>query len=341
MNSLEASFHQFMATLSDAECIDKLIMPAGSERAKRADYFLNQRRVIVELKSLETDPSGKVEIALEKRREDDDFPQFYGQADLMKVLEKLPDGNQLKEKIALRVTRSIKDAFQSAKRQLAVTRSSFDLPNSDGLLVLLNSAVDILDPRLVGRRCRALLDQFDPNDKHGGSINHVWFIQATHHAGVRDGNNVVPSLFVESGHFPLSETSRIRIERLVQQRAAFEGVPFIGNADLSTLDHMESFARATKAAEEPQTRHEQWRAEYKARPYLAGLDDNSLLVHSSRMFRRTLPFFALNGATAPARKIDDDPAFFDEAMAGWTHSLEELNNRLIDVRRLQPYLKLE
>ena len=107
------------------------------------------------------------------------------------------------------------------------------------------------------------------------------------------------------------------------------------------MDQMNGFARTVRAAGVPTKRHEHWRAAYKATPYLAGLDDHSLLVHTSRAFRGTLRFFALDRATAPARKIDDDPEPFDEAMAGWTHCLEELNNRPIDVRRLQPYLKFE
>lgn len=314
-------------------------MPVGSEKSRRADYFLDRRRVIVELKSLETDPSDKIDVALEKRREDDDFPLFYGEADLMAVLGKLHDGEQLKERIALRITRSVEDAFRSAKRQIAATRSSFDLPHSDGLLVLLNNAIDILDPMLLGHRCRNLLDHFDSNDTHAGSINHVWIIQATHYAGVRPESLTVPSVFVESVSFPPSEITRKRIEILARQRAAFDGVRFAGNEDIGAMGQMKSFARTKRAATEPAKRHEQWRAEYKASPYLADLDDNSLLVHSSRMIRGTLPFFALGGATAPARTIDDDPMAYDEAMAGWTHCLEELNSRVIDLRRLRPYLK--
>ncbi len=71
-----------MASLADAERIDDIEMPHGYESSRRADYFLSQRNVVIELKSLETDPSEKIETVLQTRREQPDFPVFFGNADL-------------------------------------------------------------------------------------------------------------------------------------------------------------------------------------------------------------------------------------------------------------------
>ena len=328
-----------MASLPDAESIDSLPMPVGFQGSQRADYFLDDRCVIVELKSLESDPTHKIEKVLEPRRASEDFPQFFGEADLAAVLSKLPDGEQLNRKIALHITRAIEEAFRNAKRQIAATRESFGAPSASGALILLNHDVDVLAPKLVAHRCRQLLVNLDPADEYAGSINCVWIIQATHHAGVRDGKLVIPSLFAESGKFPLPEAARARIELLAAQRAAFHGIPFVGRDELSVLDKLASFSQS-KIANVPTKRHQKWTADYKANPYLSALGDEALLEHSSRMLELTVPFLLGKiGSSAPARTLKDEPDAYDEVMAGWTHCLTEMNSRLLDIRRFTPYLK--
>jgi hypothetical protein len=339
LNTLEASFHEFMASLRDAESIDSLPTPVGFERSQRADYLLDERRVIVELKSLESDPIYKIEKILEPRRDSEDFPQFFGEAELATVLSKLPDGEQLNRKIALHVTRVVEDAFRNAKRQIAATREMFGLPSSSGALILLNHDIDVLSPTLVGYRCKHLLDNFDPADEFAGSINCVWIIQMTHHAGVHETKLVIPSLFAESGKFPLPEAARLRIERLAVERASFHGIPFITRDKVSDPDKLEAFSEF-RLSKMPEKRHEKWRADYRARPYLSVLADDALLKHSSRMFELTLPFLVGEiGSNAPTRSMNEEPEAYEEIMSGWTHCLTEMNFRLLDMRRFTPYLK--
>ena len=82
MRDLERRFKAFMASLPDAENIGAIELPEQFRDAKRADYFLGDRRVVVELKNLVADPSEKIESVLETRRKDEDFPQFFGTAEL-------------------------------------------------------------------------------------------------------------------------------------------------------------------------------------------------------------------------------------------------------------------
>jgi hypothetical protein len=329
-----------MASLSDAERIDDIEMPHDYQSARRADYFLSQRNVVIELKSLETDPSEKIETVLQTRREQPDFPVFFGSADLSKVLEKLPDGDTLHTKIGERITRSVEDAFRSAKHQIADTKRAFGLPASSGLLVILNHNVDILSPQILGYKCRQLIDSPSADPRQLPAINFVWIIQATHYAGIDAGNKLVPSIYVESAKYPLSATTRLRIQLLAAQRAQFDGVPFVGAQDSQKIGAATSFEREKAATAVPLTQAELWRAQYRANPYMHGLSDEAFLTHTSRVFGQLVPFFAMEeGNTSPKRNATSESQVVQDYMSAWTHCLMEMNERMIDIRDLMAVYK--
>ena len=67
------------------------------------------RRVVLEVKSLEQDTSGKVEKEIDPLREREDFPLFYGKVALHKVLRHLHDGREINDRLLKRATRSVTD----------------------------------------------------------------------------------------------------------------------------------------------------------------------------------------------------------------------------------------
>ncbi len=75
----------FFRSLSGAEAIDDTLPPGAFEGKQRADFLLDEGRIIVELKTLKTDTSAKVEAEIEKHRERDDFPLFYASAELQEA----------------------------------------------------------------------------------------------------------------------------------------------------------------------------------------------------------------------------------------------------------------
>ena len=104
-SDLESRFLRFLATLQDAESLDELLGDPKFDGQRRADYLLFGRRVILELKSLETDTSHKVESEMDKHRDREDFPLFYGTVDLQAVLKHLPDGKEINDRIFYKTTR--------------------------------------------------------------------------------------------------------------------------------------------------------------------------------------------------------------------------------------------
>jgi hypothetical protein len=66
--SLNERFKAFIAQSPSAEVIDKLALPSEFDESKRADFLIENRKAVIELKSLEVDPVHKVHRELEKHK---------------------------------------------------------------------------------------------------------------------------------------------------------------------------------------------------------------------------------------------------------------------------------
>src|SRR5207247_7205363 len=132
-SDLESRFQAFLEACPGSESLDTLLADRKFDGHRRADYLLKDRKIIVELKSIESDPSAKAEFELSRHRNRDDFPVFYGEVELRKVLAHLPDGDQIHERIYTRTTRSIEDAARSAEEQLRSTKELLGLDGAVGL----------------------------------------------------------------------------------------------------------------------------------------------------------------------------------------------------------------
>ena len=75
---------------------------------------LKNRQIILELKTLKTDPEEKVETLLELYRECPEFPIFYGELPLNRVLSCHPKGEEILHRIADALTRSVQGAMEKA-----------------------------------------------------------------------------------------------------------------------------------------------------------------------------------------------------------------------------------
>src|SRR5690606_24632394 len=97
--SLNERFKTFIAQLPCAEVIDNLCLPAEFDRSKRADFLVENRKAVIELKYLKTDPEYKIHEELKNHKKRDEYPLFYGEMEINKILKHLPDGEQIKAKL--------------------------------------------------------------------------------------------------------------------------------------------------------------------------------------------------------------------------------------------------
>jgi len=133
-----------------AECIDDLPLTAEQRNARKADYLLLDRSVIVELKDLVDDRLAPIKAVIDRWRDRPDWPPVYGAPGIQEVLRVHPEGRQINEELVLPILKSLESILRSANQQIRTTRETFVVDDAHGVLFLVNDAVDLLDPEVLG-----------------------------------------------------------------------------------------------------------------------------------------------------------------------------------------------
>jgi hypothetical protein len=327
--SLNDRFKAFLSQLPFAEAIDDLKLPPEFDESKRADFLIENRKAIIELKSLESDPEHKIHTELESHQERDEYPLFYGELELDKVLKHLPDGEQIQKKLFYKISRSIEQSFREADKQIRATKDILNCPDSIGLLVLLNEDISVLSPEILSYRVSQLLARTDDDGStHYKSITTVWFILESFSLKTRKGDKLLPSIVIDGpGAAERPELTNI-LNILQNNWAAFNGVPYV-TANIGKIVDSD-FIRLSELEKEHQQfmpRHELWRKQYRNKPYLKSLSDDVVLTHGARLLSFMTPNFLKDGYRIPF----DQMAQF---MEGWTHFLEEVRIRGLDLKKM-------
>jgi hypothetical protein len=227
--TLTERFKRFMGVLPMAEEIDSLPLPAEAHSEKKADYFLENRKAIVELKSLEEDPEHKAQSEMDKHRSREDFPLVYGQVPICDVLDHMPDGQAIKKTIFFRISRSVKRSVRDANEQIASTKSIFNRADAWGIVILLNETISILDPRVIMTRVNQLLLEKDSDGAYCLKHVHAVWILAENYTLQSDVADCLiptitlfrPDVAIDPGVCPITDS-------LTRTWAAFNGVPLFG-----------------------------------------------------------------------------------------------------------------
>jgi hypothetical protein len=330
---VEDRFMAFAKTLPGAEYIDEMELTHEQREARKADFLFDNRRIICELKSLKTDTGGKVEKILEPHRQRPEWPIFFGTVGVHQILKHLPDGQQINRQIFDAVTSAIKDLVRSANGQIRRTKETFVLPSAGGMLVILNEFVDILSPDVIARRVDELFKKRTPDGKpQFPEINAVLIINESHYMQVTPDLQGIPALIM-TNVVPDHADVTGYISSLQPKWAEYHGVPLV-TIEGSVLDEVK-FESIKKDRAKPDgriRRHEMWRRQYRMRPYLRSLSKEELVEYFGRLMMALKPGF-LKGGT------EEQKARMRELMEPWTHLLEEINQRGMDMREFSPVMK--
>lgn len=327
--SLNDRFKAFLAQLPSAESIDEIRLPPGFSEEKRADFFVEDRKVVVELKSLESDPEQKIHEEIAKHRHRDEFPLFYGEMEVNKVLKHLPDGQAIMQKMFEKISRSIEQSFRSADRQIKSTKSIFDLPDALGLLILLNEDLSVLSPEIVSQKVSLLLTRKEQNGSfHYKDVASVLVVFENYILKDQRGNKLQPSIGVDGPSAEGKVEFAAILDDIQHAWATYNKIPLlkgktnrISDSDFMLLAEME------QQQEQSKPRHEIWRQRYRDAPYLRSLADDAVLSHGARLFSLMAPSFLKGGTKMPAESMA-------QFMEGWTHFLEEVRIRGLDLKRM-------
>jgi len=149
---------RFCDSIPSAERIDDLDFP---EWLQKADYLFRRRSIVCEIKTLETETNDKLTPILQAAGVQ--LPS--GEFELTKVLEGRPDADELYWKCVNAITTAVKSGMDAANKQIADTKKAFDIPDADGLWIILHPKVHVLNPDVIMTRIARRLQK---RNKAGG-----------------------------------------------------------------------------------------------------------------------------------------------------------------------------
>ncbi len=326
--SLEDRFFNFLEQIPSSENIDSIVIPPGMEDMKRADFFIDDRAVIIEIKTLKTSPEQKVEKELERHKNREKFPVFYGKVNLSKILAHLPDGEQINAKIFEKTTRALEQGFRSANSQICDTKTIFNIKNAIGLLVLINDEIDFYDPQLIVGRISQMLTKESNGLLRYCHVTSVWIINETHFFQINKDLKGIPSIIIDGPNANSFGNINSIFDRLQKLWAKYNNLP-LTYSDEKVIRNLtfNTFTEQKELNNPVQPLHEHWRRSYKRKPYLRSLPEKELLSYGSKLIAEMTPYF-LKGGPKPVKE------HFEKFGNLFTHFMEEMSYRGLDWRSI-------
>lgn len=243
---LEERFKTFLSTDLGAESVDDLsgtmAWPAGKQKA---DFLFENRRIVCELKRLTADPLPKLDKMVGRLTQRADWPLIFGSRSLSNVLRRLPDGDQVNAEASHLVSNVVEDAIRDANGQIRDTKEVLELPDADGLLVILNEDVHLHSPQLVVYRVHKALEKVMDRHKRGPRfpwVSAVLLIDVAH-VSVEDNNSFAfPIIACQNMLSPGLHIVPF-VDQLMYKWAEFEGLSGT-RTDWGGLNH--TFRNATE-----------------------------------------------------------------------------------------------
>lgn len=177
--TLRARYEAFVRTLEGFEDIDTLLESTTFAGKKRADYLFQNRLVIIEQKSLDVDPADKPQKFVEELIRRGEMV-FWGTLSTEAIFRRMPNGDELRRRLALKIGKVIEDDVRKADKQTRDTREIFRIPSAAAILVLLNEDATTLFPDIVTHALANTFQKKNGNDFRYSNIDGVFLISEAH-----------------------------------------------------------------------------------------------------------------------------------------------------------------
>lgn len=176
--NLESTFKEFLVRHSGAVDIDSL--PEAQFPKGKGDFFLEEKRSIIEVKSISTDRADALEPWLQKRVENssevkDGMPVVFGAASFEQIYEGHSNRALFNKQLDSLAARTLEDYIRSSKKQIYATKNALDCKDAYGFLVILNEGFKFYETWFVYRVMQAMLQRIATETPHL-KIDGVWYI---------------------------------------------------------------------------------------------------------------------------------------------------------------------
>lgn len=332
MGSLEERFISFIRSLINAEVVDDIEMDSVQRAAEKPDFFFFERQFIAEMKSLKKDMKNKADKVMDMHSERPEYPLFFGEWGIDKVLKNFPDRDQIMNEIGDQLTSGLESIVRKANRQIRIAKISFGLEKSHGILIVLNDTVEVLSPEVLAFGPNRLMMKKDSEgESRFSEISAALLLTDLHVIRTPVGTEAIPSITITNVFVDGHEEATQYLQWLQKKWASFNGSPFMqASFDIRSAQ----FAKRKERKPQPELlpNHEIWIREYSREPYLEKFTKDELFIHGKQIWSETIRGFLKGDHVKP------DAERIKKLMEIGTHFQEEINRRGIDFRDFQPVI---
>lgn len=322
-------FDRFLQILPLVENIDELAKEIDHKGIQIADYMFLERKIVCEIKTLNKDTKEKIEKIVDDLRDRDEFPIFYGEWEVDKILKNLSDGEQIQQKMAESATSPIEGTIKDANRQIRDTKRLFEIPNAKGIVIIINESVEILDAEFSKWRIsRCLTKKTSSGTSRFESIDTVWFLDEAHQLLVRPGLRGPISLQIIGPSNDVFVSNYI--DYLMTQWATYVGIPiqWISEENLRKEQIRGKNSERQNERSQKMTMQQIWEKTYNSKPYLRHLGESELCEYGRRLFEQMTPHFLKN---RPRSTMEQKAEYMQRV----THLLQEVKHRGLDMKKFE------
>ncbi|HEY0027375.1 MAG TPA: hypothetical protein VGC35_05855 [Allosphingosinicella sp.] len=188
---LESRLTEFLETMPDTESLGDVAFSKINGAEQKADYLLSGRRLIAELKTVNGDPTGRIEQRLKTRLQRSDAPIVFGTVGVNKVIEGLSDRVALDKMMTDLAGRAVRRHLHKANAQIGAIKERLSLSDVGGLLILMNDAEPKIDAGAIGYALKTAFEAPEGSYEH---VTNVWAIVESHRIALPNGRTGYPHL---------------------------------------------------------------------------------------------------------------------------------------------------
>lgn len=182
-----------MTTGDSTESLDEPSLARQLGPGEKADYLLNNRNIVAELKTINGDPKNRVEHRLQEWFSQPGAPIVMGRYGLAAIFRAMPDGHEMSKLVIDLSIRAVRRHLYKSNNQVLETKRRLGLSHASGLLVIMNESERMIDAASIGYGIRSAIESSEDRYEH---LKYIWVSVESHKVRLPDGSLGYPQLFV-------------------------------------------------------------------------------------------------------------------------------------------------
>jgi hypothetical protein len=289
-------------------------------KGKFPDFACFRDLVLIEMKHLETDQSSRVNQTLHEKMSPDEMPIFFGERDINMVTALASNRDAINNAIFNKLSRTIESILSTADKQFLEYRARHPRKNSVSVCVILNSRLREFSPDVVAHALHSKMKTSRPGGPRFSEIDAILYISEKHMRMLSDGRPSAALVIYEGAAIEYQPWKLQVVDRVVDAwsrlRSGSAAVESDDPYGFEVIHDIPEMARRSEA----------YKIEYRRRPYLSGVSFSDLKA----IFHRSMAVNSL--AFINGNWIKSSPKETERALRKFSHILEEINRRGIDMR---------